>query len=411
MKTKPLLMVAVWVVLLGLLAWRFDALGAIQSLAADAQCVGGRCPVKSATAATAQPGQVNTWPPRLGEPYPDLTLIDQTGEPVRLSSFKGSVILIEPVGMTCSGCQAFSGAHRRGSFKGITPQPGLPSMEELFPRFTGGLSLSDRRIVFVQILLYSMSMDAPTPADAREWAEHFGLDRSKNHVVLAGTKDLLGQASYDMIPGFQLVDRNFVLQADSTGHNPRHNLVSHLLPMVPQLLSAPAVNAGAPALARTRTAADIEAAYRAIPHRRTVFDGAAAKMSPEERAYLQQLFEIVDLGIVERVETLTWLQSDRSLKRSAENYARAQSQLSALTVPRRLASVHRLIAAAMAEQRAALEEWQTAAVPADLAKHPLVASSSDKLRKAYAELMALFPQEGINNQAAFFDYLCALDFI
>lgn len=410
MKAKTLVLVLVWVVFLGLLAWRFGGTGAIQSLAADVGCPGGQCFLK--TAAAPQPGRADLqWPPRLGEPYPDLTLIDQTGQPVRLSSFKGSVILIEPVGMTCPACQAFSGAHRRGSFGGITPQQGLPSIEELFPRYAGGLSLSDDRIVFVQILFYSMSMEAPRPADARRWAEHFGIDRAKNHVVLTGTKDLLGEASFNMIPGFHLVDRNFIFQADSAGHNPRHNLFTHLLPMVPQLLAVPSVEAADRAIPRRRTLSDVEAAYRAIPHRRTVFDVETAKMSPDERAFLRQLFELVDLGIVERVETLSSLKSNRRSEPSAANYERVLSQLNSLSIPPRLGSVHRLIADAMKEQRAALEEWRKSAVPADLARHPLVASSSGKLRRAYAELLALFPQEGAQNKAAFFDYLCAMDFI
>jgi len=65
----------------------------------------------------------------------------------------------------------------------------------------------------------------------------------------------------------------------------------------------------------------------------------------------------------------------------------------------------------MREQRSALEQWRKIALPTDLARHPLVASSSGKLHRAYAELLALFPQEDAHNKAAFFDYLCALDFI
>jgi hypothetical protein len=345
------------------------------------------------------------WPPRLGEPYPDLELIDQTGQPVRLSSFKGSVILIEPVGMNCPACQSFAGAHRLGSYEGVAPQEGLPSIEELLPKYAGGVSLSDDRIVVVQLLLYSMSMGPPTPADARQWAEHFRVDRARNHVVLAGTKELMGQASYDMIPGFHLVDRNFILRVDSTGHRPRHSLFTELLPMVPRLLEQPAV--AATPIGQT----SVEDAYRAIPHRRTVFDVGTARMSSEEREYLRQLFELVDLGIVERVGTLGWLKSKGGHEPSPEGYDRVVSQLKALSVPARLGSVHRLVSEAMVEQRAALAEWRKTAVPADLAGHPLVASSSGKLRRAYGELRALFPQEDGHNKAAFFDYLCAMDFI
>jgi cytochrome oxidase Cu insertion factor (SCO1/SenC/PrrC family) len=40
------------------------------------------------------------WPPVVDETYPDLELTDFRGEVVRLSSFKGRVLLIEPIGMT-----------------------------------------------------------------------------------------------------------------------------------------------------------------------------------------------------------------------------------------------------------------------------------------------------------------------
>lgn len=42
-------------------------------------------------------------------------------------------------------------------------------------------------------------------------------------VVLAGGKDMVNQASYDMIPGLQLIDKNFVLRYDASGHNPKHS--------------------------------------------------------------------------------------------------------------------------------------------------------------------------------------------
>jgi hypothetical protein len=406
MRAKPLVLVLVWVVFLALVGWQLGGTDAIESIAATVKCGGGQCPLQVAAATATQPGRAGvTWPPQLGEPYPDLELIDQTGQPVRLSSFKGSVILIEPVGMTCPACQSFAGAHRLGSYQGVAPQEGLPSIEELMPKYARGLSLSDDRIVFVQLLLYSMSMGPPTPADARQWAEHFRVDRAKNHVVLAGAKELLGPASYEMIPGFHLVDRNFILRVDSTGHRPRHSLFSELLPMVPRLLEEP--------LAVTTSAADmsVEEAYRAIPHRRTVFDTGTARMSAEEREYLRRLFDLVDLGIVERVGTLGWLKSKGGREPSAENYDRVVNQLNALSVPPRLGSVHRLVSEAMVEQRAALAEWRKTAVPANLAGHPLVARSSGRLQRAYGELLALFPQEDAHNKAAFFDYLCAMDFI
>ncbi|HUM17565.1 MAG TPA: hypothetical protein VL086_17875 [Candidatus Nitrosotalea sp.] len=417
MKTKIVVLALVWAVFLGVVAWRVAGSGTIESLAESVKCGAGQCPLQVAAVTPAvtpaQPGRIpSVWPPRVGEPYPDLELVDQTGQLVRLSSLKGSVLLIEPVGMNCPACQSFAGAHRLGPYEGIQPQGGLPSIEELVPQYARGVSLSDERIVYVQLLLYSMTMEAPTPEDARKWAQHFRADRAKNQIVLAGTKEFIGQASYDMIPGFQLVDRNFILQVDATGHRPQHNLFTQLLPAIPRLLEERPMKLSAiESVATADRPAAVERAYRAIPHRRTVFDVSAATMSPDERAYLRRMFELVDLGIVERVETLGWLRSRDENEPSVESYDQVVSQLGALTVPPRLASVHRLVSEAMVEQRAALTEWRKTAVPANLPAHPLVASSSGKLRRAYGELLALFPQENEHNKAAFFDYLCAMDFI
>jgi len=174
------------------------------------------------------------WPPQLGERYPEIRMIDQTGKHVIVSDFEGSVILIEYIGMTCPACQAFSGAHRLGPFKKITPQHDLKSIEEYLPEYAG-IKLSDERLVFIQIILYDMKMKAPIPKDAKEWARNFEFDRSKNRIVLAGTKEYVNSASYNLIPGFQVIDKNFILRSDSTGHNPHDNLFSTLLPMIPKL--------------------------------------------------------------------------------------------------------------------------------------------------------------------------------
>ncbi len=178
------------------------------------------------------------WPPEIGQPYPDLNLVDQTGQRVSLSQFKGRILLIEPIGMTCPACQAFAGGNRSeiGPYEGITPQADLQSIEEYLPKYAGGAKLDDERIVYVQLLLYSMSMQTPTAEDAKAWAEHFKMDRAKDRIVLAGEAYLVGDASYNMIPGFQLVNPEFVLVSDSSGHNPKDNLYEKLFPELGKLL-------------------------------------------------------------------------------------------------------------------------------------------------------------------------------
>lgn len=197
----------------------------------------------NARMAAAQPKQVTLangktveWPPQLGKRYPALELVSHTGEVVKLEDFKGKVIVVEPIGMTCAACNAFSGGKYRGGYKSQPVQGGLDSIEKYFPQYTGGISLADDRIVFVQLLLYDLHMKGPTKEDAKLWARHFGLDKRKNTYVLAGGQELVGPASYNIIPGFQLIDKNFVLRSDAAGDHPKESMWERLLPMVPRLI-------------------------------------------------------------------------------------------------------------------------------------------------------------------------------
>ncbi|MEK7483263.1 MAG: hypothetical protein AABZ60_02910, partial [Planctomycetota bacterium] len=175
------------------------------------------------------------WPPRVGEPYPDLKLMDQTGQEVQLSSFKGSVILISPIGMSSSGSQAWCGAHHFEAFQGGSPQQELKSIEEYFTDYNPGLSLDEMDIVHIHLILYNMTMGPPSLPEIQAWAEHFQRDRSKNQIVLAGTQALINSFTYKMIPGYQLIDQNFILRSDAGGLEAPDNLYLHLLPLIPQL--------------------------------------------------------------------------------------------------------------------------------------------------------------------------------
>lgn len=180
------------------------------------------------------------WPPRVGEAYPNLQLMNSLGERVSLDYFKGRVILIEPIGMDCPACNAFAGGNRPGSasgFQGVQPQRGLPSVEEILDRYAGGTSLNDGRLVIVHLLLYAPGRKGPPSVEiARLWAEHFGLEENDDSTVLVGEDYLVGPASYGMIPGFQLVDSDFILRYDATGHHPKHNMWTELMPAIPAML-------------------------------------------------------------------------------------------------------------------------------------------------------------------------------
>jgi hypothetical protein len=171
------------------------------------------------------------------------------------------------------------------------------------------------------------------------------------------------------------------------------------------------------------SAMTVEEAYRAIPHRYTSFDTKATKMDSKEAACLEGFFKLINLGIVERVQTLTWFQSNRKQGSSFQNYRKRVDELitqfGVLPVPKNLEEVRREVVEAIKDQRAYFEEWDQAMTKREPFKyalgagprHPRVIASSQKLQQAYAQLMRLYPREEARNQRAFFDHLCALDFI
>jgi len=111
----------------------------------------------------------------------------------------------------------------------------MPCLDDA-ARDYGRVSLDDEGIVTVHLLLYGVDRQAPSLADARDWAEHFGLDERPNNIVLVGDQRMLGSATLRMIPGLQVVDRNFELRYDSAGNASPHDLWTETWPGVKSLL-------------------------------------------------------------------------------------------------------------------------------------------------------------------------------
>lgn len=140
-------------------------------------------------------------------------------------------------------------------------------------------------------------------------------------------------------------------------------------------------------LARAATAMSVDEAYSAIPHRRTVFDRGAAKMSADEADALARLFVLIDRAIVARI--------------TKTGHDDVLAALRSLNPPQPLGRVRTLVIEAVSAEQAYLAG----------ADQTAVATASARLHEAYAELMRLYPEEGAHNRDAFFDYLCALDFL
>jgi hypothetical protein len=157
-----------------------------------------------------------------------------------------------------------------------------------------------------------------------------------------------------------------------------------------------------------RQSLSVEEAYRSIPHKQTTFDAKTMK-DKKIAAYLQQLFTLVDTSVTERV---MWQQALRQGRAPAyNNYSVILQQINALNVPDDLNDVQKLIGDAVAEQYAYLKSLQDQGATSIRPDDKKIGEISQRLRQAYGLLMQRYPNETPHNKAAFFDHLCALDFI
>lgn len=178
----------------------------------------------------------NGWPPTLDQPYPDLELIDQNSNYFRLSDLKGAVIVMIPIAMNNMNSVAYEDVHKYGSFRSIPSAQNILPLTQQIKRFTPQIKLPDINLIFVHLLLFNEIDKEATIKDAQEWAEHFKLRTNENHVVAVLAHNLPNHAAKQIIPGVQLIDKTFILRADSTGASPQQDLERTLIPMIPLAL-------------------------------------------------------------------------------------------------------------------------------------------------------------------------------
>jgi hypothetical protein len=160
----------------------------------------------------------------------------------------------------------------------------------------------------------------------------------------------------------------------------------------------------------------VEEAYAAIPHKRTVFDGNASKLSAAQIDSLKRLFASSDQGVVLRVEGLRALRGAEAvqLRKAINDYRVLASKVASLNVSAEIKPAQDLIAQAIADHQrffeTKLRDNDTLA-KRDAAFTADINQASQKLHRAYDVLMKTFPNEPANNKTAFYDYLCALDFL
>lgn len=179
--------------------------------------------------------------------------------------------------------------------------------------------------------------------------------------------------------------------------------------------TAPATRTALPVLQLELSVAD---AYRAIPHRRTPMDFAASDMPEQDRRYLEVAFQLIDQAIRLRVTAYQkFARGDAGAVRLIADMDRLIEFLDQSAAPASLTNYQKRLRQALSEQRAFFADWQEQGrafqygAPNQVGAHINVQRASNALKAAYDILMQTYPGEGPHNQAAFFDYHCALDFI
>lgn len=181
----------------------------------------------------------NPWPPRMNKQYPNIRLIDQAGKEFSLKDHKGKILVIEYVDMSSPKSQAQSGAHLSGAYGKPSQEidkSTVPFSEVLRKNTNKKLLLPHKDIMVVKIIVYGPNGEIPTKDNAQNWAGHFHLTLAEGNIVAVPEKDLRGEIGSELISGYQLVDKNFMLRVDSSGAMPKHNLEMTFIPLVSKLL-------------------------------------------------------------------------------------------------------------------------------------------------------------------------------
>jgi hypothetical protein len=156
------------------------------------------------------------------------------------------------------------------------------------------------------------------------------------------------------------------------------------------------------------SALEIDKAYRLIPHKQTVFKLNKSNIPKTEAQSVAHLLSLAEQAMVERVDALVNGPDKSGYLSQIDGIS---WQLDHLQMPARIDPARDHILAAVQQHRAYFELHNVIGNKSESARKQLIQSSHRHLISAYNLLMQAYPQETIHNKQAFFDYLCALDFI
>jgi hypothetical protein len=164
------------------------------------------------------------------------------------------------------------------------------------------------------------------------------------------------------------------------------------------------------------TVAEVANAYAAIPHQRTQFDASSSTAAANQKAALARLFAYTDRGVVLRVQGMKahGAKDAAGLKRAMAGYDALIADLKREQFAGEVAQAQDLIIEALQLHQRHLRsrpEGGLVFAGQQISTVPEVKTASGKLLKAYDILMRAYPGETKRNKAAFYDHLCALDFL
>ena len=173
----------------------------------------------------------------------------------------------------------------------------------------------------------------------------------------------------------------------------------------PSMATAPTVNVDL----------SVDAAYAAIPHKRTAMDFAASTMTEPNKRFLEVAFHLIDQAIRVRVSAYRKFSRGELSDVTIADFDLLIDYLEKTEAPAGLSNYRARLLQALSDQREFFQEWVKQGQPfadgGSVATNPKVQSASNALRAAYGILMELYPDETATNKQAFFDYHCALDFL
>ena len=190
------------------------------------------------------------------------------------------------------------------------------------------------------------------------------------------------------------------------------NLIAVLFPAVLFIGLIPAPALGGP----------VEDAYRSIPHKQTTYSADKSKLLSTNAKAVEKVLALSDQALVERVEAGAWLMSGGTRGRNFSDYeSRIKAivaELERVIAPESLEPAKKLIIDAIEDQRIFLvQQFKSAYAskgyhwPADYRDDPNIQRAHNKLIQAHQILTQAYPDEGSQNKDAFFDHLCALDYL